>query len=105
MPRAGLIAFGLGAQIFGTICPPLDSIRTPVRLPKEGVALGDSGFIASPIFQWANVVGSGFLFAGFALQGLALRWDRSQSPSMKEERAMAAPQREDTSITPNVGEL
>lgn len=77
MSPGRLTAFALGSQILGTVCLLLDSIRTAVRLPMDSVRLGDTGTFASPIFQWADVVGFSFLFAGFALQGLALWRDHS----------------------------
>ncbi len=80
MARVGLTAFALGSQSLGTVCLLLDSIRTSVRRPKEGVRLGDAGVFASPIFQWASVVGFSFLFVGFALQGLA-KWRNRSAPS------------------------
>jgi hypothetical protein len=90
MTAARLTAFALGSQILGTVCLLLNSIRTAVRLPKEGVRLGDPGVFASPIFQWANVVGFAFLFAGFMLQGLAL-WRARSTRTAPEVPAPALP--------------
>src|SRR5262245_34225909 len=72
MSAFALNAAAFGLQIAGTVCLLVDSLRTAIRLPKEGVTLGDASLIASPVFQWASVGGFGLLFAGFILQGLSL---------------------------------
>lgn len=81
MTPTKLSAFALGLQVFGTVCLVLDSTRTAVRLPKEGIRLGDPGAFASPIFQVVSPLGFLLLFAGFALQGLVMWRARSISPA------------------------
>jgi hypothetical protein len=63
-------------QLLGTTFLLLDSIRVGVRLPKEGIRLGDPAEVSSWLFQWASPVGFGLLLIGFVLSGASLLLSR-----------------------------
>jgi hypothetical protein len=74
---------GWTCQIIGTLFLVLDSIRVAMRLPREGVMLGDPRTLDKWYYHWAPPVGFFLLLSGFALSGVAL-WisrPRQQRPA------------------------
>jgi hypothetical protein len=62
--------FGVSAQAVGTLLLMIDNFRMAIRLPANGIVLGDSRTMAA--FHWANFVGFGFLLLGFVLEAIAI---------------------------------
>lgn len=59
-------------QVIGTLFLLLDSVRVGIRLPPEGVMLGDPATLDRWYYQWASPLGFFLLLAGFSLSGVAL---------------------------------
>lgn len=80
---------GWSFQVLGTVFLLLDSIRVNIRLPREGIRLGDPPEIDKWIYHWASSIGFGFLLCGFVLCGVAL-WGSlhksSNTPNTAPER-------------------
>jgi hypothetical protein len=76
-----LNAVGWFFQVLGTLFLLLDSIRVSIRLPREGVRLGDPPQIDSWIYHWASSIGFGCPLIGFAVCGIALWLSRPKNSS------------------------
>ncbi len=63
---------GWSCQFVGTLFLLLDSIRVGIRLPREGVRLGDPTFVDKWYYHWASPIGFFLLLTGFGLCGVAL---------------------------------
>jgi hypothetical protein len=63
---------GWACQVIGTLFLLLDSIRVGVRLPREGITMGDPPAVATWYYQWASPIGFFLLLTGFVLCGVVL---------------------------------
>lgn len=75
---------GLICQVIGTLFLLLDSIRVGVRLPREGIALGDPAAVDKWYYQWASPIGFFLLLAGFVLGGAVLWLSRPRHRAQVE---------------------
>ncbi len=66
-------------QFLGTLFLWLDSVRVSVRLPREGIRLGDPPLIDRWYYHWASPAGFFLLLVGFGLCGIALWISRPRS--------------------------
>ncbi len=73
-------------QMIGTLFLFLDSVRIGVRLPREGVTLGDPPEFATWYYHMAPSIGFFLLLTGFALCGIALWASRPRQYLMPELR-------------------
>jgi hypothetical protein len=71
-------------QFLGTLFLWLDSIRVGIRLPREGVRLGDSPELDRWYYHWASPFGFFLLLIGFGLCGIALWLSRPPRSSTAE---------------------
>ncbi len=62
---------GWMCQVIGTLFLVLDSIRVGIRLPREGIPLGDPPAIDKWYYHWASTGGFFLLLLGFVLVGLS----------------------------------
>lgn len=69
---------GWACQFVGTLFLLLDSVRVRIRLPREGVTLGDPPGIDKWYYHWASPLGFFLLLLGFALCGIALWISRAR---------------------------
>ncbi len=87
---------GWTCQIIGTLFLLLDSIRVGMRLPREGVTLGDPPALDKWYYHWASPLGFLLLLSGFSLCGVALWISRPRQqppagPPVAGAQADAAP--------------
>jgi len=75
-------------QIAGTLFLLLDSIRIGVRLPREGVTLGNPPAIDKWYYHWASPVGFFLLLVGFGLSGAALWISRPRQAAAPDAPAV-----------------
>lgn len=93
-----LNVFGWVLQLLGTTFLLLDSIRVSIRLPREGVRLGDPPEVASWIFQLAAPIGFGLLFVGFAVSGVTLWLSRLRQPNESSTASPSSSSDEESTI-------
>jgi len=74
-------------QLIGTLFLLLDSVRVGIRLPPEGVMLGDSAALDRWYYQWASPLGFFLLLAGFSLSGVALWFSRPRPRALSGSQA------------------
>ncbi len=82
---------GWVCQFVGTLFLLFDSIRVGVRLPRQGITLGDPLGVDKWYYHYASPLGFGLLLLGFGLCGIALGVWRPQ-PQPIGEPAVAGSQ-------------
>jgi len=89
-------------QLAGTLFLLMDSIRVSIRLPREGVTLGDPVAVDKWYYHWASPIGFFLLFLGFGLFGVALwiSWSRTLVPSTSDDIDQAVPIAETLELEP-----
>src|SRR5438132_1721927 len=90
---------GWTCQVLGTLFLLLDSIRVGIRLPRQGVTLGDPPTLDRWCYHWAAPAGFFLLLSGFVLSGVAL-WlsqrrpqtfsDVTTAPTMPQQNVLDA---------------